>query len=101
MRLQAAVKFLRDSYGRDILPPSAESDCRIIPAIRGSFAHGDDPFLGRHADKVFETTILTETICYLLTIKLLGIQVNLNLGADHLLTDSLRQLSQIAKTSPG
>lgn len=99
MRLQGAVASLRTRYSANVLPANAEDVCRLIPAIRGSYAHGDDPLLGRHAGTVLESTILTETICYLLTIADLGFELEPNLGAEHVLTGSLQRLDLLAQAS--
>lgn len=99
IRLEAAVKALRVRFGQAILPSSAEEICRLVPSIRGSYAHGDDPLLGRNAGSVLVATVLIETICYLLTISGLGFSLDLQLGTDHKLTDSILRLPVLAAAS--
>ncbi|PBN42522.1 hypothetical protein SxD43FB_15700 [Sphingobium sp. D43FB] len=96
VRLQAALAWLRVRYGLAILPSNAEETCRLIPTIRGSYAHGDDPLLGRHAGSVLEAALLTEAVCHLLMLAGLGFDLCPDLGTDHVLTDNLTRLKRLA-----
>jgi len=102
MRLDAAVAYIRSRFGEASLPADAGQMLSLASKIRGRFAHGEDAFLGPEGGRIYEVTLLVETVAALLTLADLDIDHG-KLGPrfHHWLTEALMEIFDMAGARAG
>lgn len=94
-KIADAMLLARSGTYASFLKPSLDAIAKAIPKIRGSFAHGEDAFLGRTGHLVYEATLLLEVLSAVLTLDgLPGIRIVPEAGG-HPLRQSLYELSGV------
>ncbi len=67
-KIQDALVFVRKHIPIEVLTPDVEKLSKLLPKIRGKFAHGEDAFVSKLGSKVYDATLLFEVIAAALTL---------------------------------
>ncbi|MFD1952005.1 hypothetical protein ACFSGX_14625 [Sphingomonas arantia] len=93
IRIADAMARVRATLGDDLLPERLDKLAKVLPRIRGKFAHGEDAFLGDLGHMVHDATLLFEVLSAALTLEELGVRITPD-SFGHPFSNSVTELQQ-------
>ena len=99
VRIADALVRARASLGGEMLPDMLDELAKMLPRIRGKFAHGEDAFLGDLGHLVHDATLLFEVLAAALTLDELDIKITLD-SIGHPFRTAITELQQFAVDDP-